>query len=337
VTFKIRRPRIVALVLAHIIALAACPTIAAAAPIPTKQATAATAPLQLYDKITSVIQNEFYDNRARSPEFKRAIARYRAPIKTREDAINAARSVIKDLNDPYTWLLDQTIITRREAKRSGLTVSPPVKIKVETPRGEVQQPVRIVSERPSVEADWLSPDTAYLQISDFDNRLLMSQLQRAVTNYNIASAKNLVLDLRGNVGGFVTAAAQVLGFLMGSTPNIATLKMAKDVQPLSLDWPKSNPQFKGKLVVLVDHRTASASELVAATVQKQHRGKIIGERTAGSNLWKGDREIEPGLVLYLAFAEWKVSPAKFTGVIPDVVVPGRKEQLQRALKVLSEE
>lgn len=294
----------------------------------------ANAPVRLYDKITAIIQKDFYDDRARTVEFSRKILQLRAKVNTREDAILQSRNVIKSLGDPYTWLLDRTIIERREAKRSGLTFSEPVKMKVQTPRGPVEQPVRIVTERASVEADWLDPDTVYLQISDFDNRMLQTQLQRAVASFRIATAKSMVLDLRGNVGGFVNAAAQVLGFVMGTTPNVATLRMAKGVEPLSLNWPRSNPQFKGKLVVLVDHRSASASELVAAAVQKQHRGKIVGERTAGSNLWKGEREIEPGLVLYIAFAEWKTAPGKFQGVTPDVVVQGPKEQLRAALKLL---
>jgi C-terminal processing protease CtpA/Prc len=276
--------------------------------------------LKLYDKITAVVRDEFYDGRARTPEFRRAITRYRERVTNREQAIAAARSVIAKLGDPYSWLLDQNNIERREVRQSGVKRLPPMDITVKLHGQELTRRVPVITEKLAVKASWLDPETGYLVISDFDNKLMPQQLQRAVSAMKFDSAKYLIVDLRGNSGGFISSAAQALGFLMGSAQNIATLHTAHGDKPLNLNWPPSNPRFSGKLAVLVNGGTGSASELVAAAVQKRKRGLIVGQRTAGSNLWKGDRVIEPGLVLYLSFAQWTIQPEKFEGVVPDIIV-----------------
>jgi C-terminal processing protease CtpA/Prc len=277
-------------------------------------------PRQLYDKITSIIRDEYYDNRARTPEFRKTIASYKTGIKTRDQAITAARRIIADLHDPYSRLLDQTVIDRRVVKRSGVKELPPIDLTINLHGQQVTQRVPVITERLAVKGSWLDPETAYLIIDDFDNRLMSQQLQRTVSALNLSSAKSLIVDLRGNVGGFISNAAQLLGFVMGSAQNLATVHTAHGDKPLNLNWPATNPRFTGKLVVLVDHRTASASELVAAAVKKRKRGLIIGQQTAGSNLWKGDRVIEPGLILYLSFAQWTIDHEKYSGITPDIVV-----------------
>jgi carboxyl-terminal processing protease len=279
------------------------------------------APLDLYNQITSIILNEYYDSRARSPEFKKVIRANAAGIKTRAEAISAAQTVIAKLGDPFTSLLDQQQIQKREVKQSGIKNLPPVKVTVKTGGTETTKTIPVRTENIAVQASWLNADTAYLYVGDFDNRLMPKQLQRAVESQNLTSAKNLILDLRGNVGGFVSNAAQLLGFLMGSAKDVATLQTAHGIQPLNLTWPASNPRFTGKLIVLVDKHSASASELVAAAIQKHKRGILIGEKTSGSNIWKGNRTIEPGLILYLAFAKWSVQSGKYTGLVPDKLVP----------------
>lgn len=299
---------------------------------------AAQRPVELYDQITKFVHDEFYDGRARTPEFDRIIAHYRKGIKTRDDAILAARTVIARLGDPYSWLLDEKIIERRAEKQSGVKRLPPANVRLTMNGKEQTRRVPVITEKLAVQASLIDERTALLTITDFDNRLMPQQLQRAVTTMNLSAAKNLIVDLRGNTGGFISNAAQALGFLMGSAQNIATLQTAHGDRPLNLVWPAANPQFRGRLIVLVDRRTASASELVAATIRNRKRGLLVGETTAGANLWKGDHVIEPGLVLYLSFGQWSMQPGKFSGVLPDKIVErkagARDNQLEAAIQLL---
>jgi C-terminal processing protease CtpA/Prc len=92
--------------------------------------------------------------------------------------------------------------------------------------------------------------------------------------------KGLVLDLRGNGGGRVDTLKVMLGYLMDHDVKIADRVERKDTKEL-IAKRQGNP-FTGKLIVLVDSGSASASELLARVVQLEHRGTVVGDATAGA-------------------------------------------------------
>ncbi|HEX7957287.1 MAG TPA: S41 family peptidase, partial [Pyrinomonadaceae bacterium] len=93
--------------------------------------------------------------------------------------------------------------------------------------------------------------------------------------------KTLVLDLRGNGGGFVVSLERLVGHLFDREVKVADLKGRKEMKPV-LAKPRGGSPFKGQLVVLVDADSASASELLARVVQLEKRGIVLGDRTSGS-------------------------------------------------------
>ena len=93
-------------------------------------------------------------------------------------------------------------------------------------------------------------------------------------------AKALVLDLRGNGGGAVAALRQLVSLVMDHDVHVATELGREKTTPVTVK-PVSHP-FTGTLVVLVDSQSASASEVFARVVQLEHRGTVIGDRTAGA-------------------------------------------------------
>jgi C-terminal processing protease CtpA/Prc len=90
----------------------------------------------------------------------------------------------------------------------------------------------------------------------------------------------LVLDLRGNGGGLEATMLALLGELFDHDVAIGALRQRNGERPLVAKALGSHP-YIGKLIVLIDSRSASASEVVARTVQLQHRGTVIGDRSAG--------------------------------------------------------
>jgi C-terminal processing protease CtpA/Prc len=92
--------------------------------------------------------------------------------------------------------------------------------------------------------------------------------------------KALILDLRGNPGGSVEALKYVVGDLFDKEVKIADRVGRKEGKPI-IAKPRHSP-FTGKLIVLVDHRSASAAELLARVVQLEKRGTVIGDGTSGS-------------------------------------------------------
>jgi C-terminal processing protease CtpA/Prc len=92
--------------------------------------------------------------------------------------------------------------------------------------------------------------------------------------------KALVFDLRGNPGGSVETLEYFVGDLFGKGVKIADRIGRKENKP-QVAKGSHNP-YAGKLIVLVDSRSASAAELFARLTQIEHRGVVLGDRTSGS-------------------------------------------------------
>ena len=93
--------------------------------------------------------------------------------------------------------------------------------------------------------------------------------------------RSLIIDLRGNGGGREDTLKVILGYLMDHDVKIADRLDRKDKKEHVIAKHQGKP-FTGKLIVLVDAGSASASELLARVVQLEHRGTVIGDKTAGA-------------------------------------------------------
>jgi C-terminal processing protease CtpA/Prc len=93
--------------------------------------------------------------------------------------------------------------------------------------------------------------------------------------------KTLILDLRGNGGGWVTTITRLIANLIDHDVKIGDNVFRKETKPLMAKT-RADKAYKGKLIILVDSRSASASEVLSRTVQLEKRGTIIGDQTAGA-------------------------------------------------------
>ncbi|HEV2489526.1 MAG TPA: S41 family peptidase [Candidatus Acidoferrales bacterium] len=140
--------------------------------------------------------------------------------------------------------------------------------------------------------------------------------------------KALILDLRGNPGGSVDTLERVVGNVMDHNVTIAT-RVARKAEKPQLAKTRGKDIFEGKLIVLIDSRSASAAELVARTVQLEHRGTVVGDQSAGAVMEARFYPEHIGLdtqVFYgasITDANLIMSDGKSlegVGVIPDVIV-----------------
>jgi carboxyl-terminal processing protease len=90
----------------------------------------------------------------------------------------------------------------------------------------------------------------------------------------------LILDLRGNSGGAEETLLRLIGSLCDHDVTVGELKRRKETKPL-IAKTRGEGAFKGKLVVLVDSESASASEVLARVVQLEKRGVVLGDRSSG--------------------------------------------------------
>lgn len=97
----------------------------------------------------------------------------------------------------------------------------------------------------------------------------------------LKDSTNLIIDLRNNGGGYVVALERLAGYFVEKDTEIATLKGRKPMKPM-LAKTAGKDVFKGKMIVLVDGNSASASEVLARFLQLQQRAVVIGDRSAGA-------------------------------------------------------
>jgi len=97
---------------------------------------------------------------------------------------------------------------------------------------------------------------------------------------SVAGHKKLILDLRGNPGGLTDTATHLIGYFFDHPVNIGTEVSRGHSKPL-IAKNQSSHEFGGDLIVLVDSRSASSSEMFARVMQIEKRGKVVGDVTAG--------------------------------------------------------
>jgi carboxyl-terminal processing protease len=161
---------------------------------------------------------------------------------------------------------------------------------------------------------------------------------------NVKSSKTLILDLRGNGGGSASILKRMIGYFFDKEIKIGDEKRRKDTKPF-IAKPRGGDVFKGKLIVLVDQESASASEVFAKVVQLNARGKIIGDTTAGSVMESEWQQIDGGFGRNLWFgatvtvADLIMTDGKSlekVGVTPDeIVLPTGKDLAEAKDPVLS--
>ena len=141
--------------------------------------------------------------------------------------------------------------------------------------------------------------------------------------------QNLIVDLRGNPGGAIDTLKQLVGGMFEKEVKIGDRLGRKDSKP-EVAKPLHNP-FTGKLVVLVDARSASAAELFARIIQLEKRGVVMGDRTAGAVMEAKHYDEKSGtdsVIFYgSSITEWDLimtdgKSLEHVGVMPDeLLVP----------------
>jgi carboxyl-terminal processing protease len=154
----------------------------------------------------------------------------------------------------------------------------------------------------------------------------------------------MILDLRGNPGGLLDTAIDIMGEFIPEGPLM--VERWGDGREVVYQSDGSHLAAEIPLVVLVDEGSASASEVLAAAVQARERGTIVGEQTFGKGTVQNWHQLSDGGGLRVTIARWLSPDGEWVdgnGVRPDVVVewsgprpkePGEDVQLNAAIDVL---
>lgn len=201
-------------------------------------------------------------------------------------------------------------------------------------------------EIPNVESEVFEGGIGYVKLNQF-SAPARAQIDEALEEIEAENLNALILDLRGNPGGFLSSAVSIASAFIedgnilieqfgDGTEEIFTA----DGSYLGLDIP---------IVVLVDERSASGSELVAGAMQDNGVATLIGVTTFGKGTVQNQSELVNGGGVRLTIARWLTPNGNWihgNGIVPDIVVewsvedreenPDEDPQLEAALEFLRE-
>jgi carboxyl-terminal processing protease len=136
---------------------------------------------------------------------------------------------------------------------------------------------------PSVERTFfVGAGIGYIRVSSFEEKTA-AQLKAAIEKLGGDRLHGLVLDLRGNPGGLVTAAIDMASLFLPPGTKIVTVR-GRHVPEKSEVVPDTATPYHFKLAVLVNEKTASASEIVSGALQDHDRATILGSPSFGKGL-----------------------------------------------------
>ncbi len=155
----------------------------------------------------------------------------------------------------------------------------------------------------------------------------------ALREFILSGSDKLILDLRGNPGGYLDAAVDMASYFLP----IGKTVVIEDNGPKlgqQIERSKGYDIFNNnlKMVVLVDQGSASAAEILAGALHEQGIAKLVGETTFGKGSVQELVEITPDTALKVTIARW-LTPLGHSisqsGLTPDVVVPLSKKDAQK--------
>ena len=126
-------------------------------------------------------------------------------------------------------------------------------------------------------------ETGYIQLERFAQQTLGEFLQ-ALNELKDQGMKNLIFDLRDNTGGYLQAAIDMVGVFMGRDKLAVYTQNNQTGNRFNYQTQRRGDFEEGRLVILINEYSASASEIVSGAVQDYDRGIIIGRRSFGKGL-----------------------------------------------------
>jgi len=155
----------------------------------------------------------------------------------------------------------------------------------------------------SVDASYMiGKDIGYIKINNFGSTTVQ-EFEKAFNTLRGKGMKQLILSLQGNGGGYLNAAIQLADEFLTTNKLIVYTQGLNQPKTIAESTITGNFE-KGKLIVLVDEFSASASEIVSGALQDWDRAIIIGRRTFGKGLVQRQYPLIDGSMLRLTVARY---------------------------------
>ncbi|MCB9425931.1 MAG: S41 family peptidase [Flavobacteriales bacterium] len=148
----------------------------------------------------------------------------------------------------------------------------------------------------------ISPRLGYIKINRF-SETTHKEFETALKKLLAKKATSLVIDLRDNAGGYMEEAVKIADELLHDEQVIVYIKDNTD--DVNATYASDGGLFeKGKVTLLINENSASASEILAGAIQDNDRGTIIGRRSFGKGLVQKDNDMGDGSIVRLTIARY---------------------------------
>ncbi|MBQ8449872.1 MAG: S41 family peptidase [Bacteroidaceae bacterium] len=175
---------------------------------------------------------------------------------------------------------------------------PGTKLKLEIERPGVKKPMSVIIERASISLPSLPyygilhDSIGYILFDSFTENCA-KEMRRAIVDLKGRGAKSFIIDLRGNGGGSLQESVNIVNLFVPKGKTIVTTKGKIKQANEEYKTTREPMDTESPLIILVDGSTASASEILAGSLQDFDRAVIVGSRTYGKGLVQTTRSL-PG-------------------------------------------
>ncbi len=211
------------------------------------------------------------------------------------------------------------------------------KVKLQIVRAGTKSPLTFTVTRGDVPVKTVSavympaPKVGYISVTSF-GETTYSEFLVALAQLQSKGFENLIIDLRGNPGGYMETAVQLANeFLPKNSLIVYTQGRKSPRKEYTTDGRGAYPEMP--LVVLLDETSASASEIFAGAIQDNDRGTVIGRRSFGKGLVQAPIEFRDGSMLRLTTARYYTPSGR---CVQKPYVPGHDEDYEADLILRAE-
>jgi carboxyl-terminal processing protease len=187
--------------------------------------------------------------------------------------------------------------------------------------------------------------TGYIRFTSFTQDCI-NDVKNALTDLKSKNPQYIILDLRGNPGGLLTEAVDIVNLFVGPGNEVVSTKGKVKQFDEDFKTTKTAVDDKIKLAVLINRGSASASEIVAGAIQDLDRGIIVGQRSYGKGLVQITRPLSYNTQLKVTTAKYYIPSGRCiqardfshpnedgsVGIIPDSLISEFKTKNGRIVK-----
>jgi len=208
---------------------------------------------------------------------------------------------------------------------------PNTRVKLEVKREGIEDPLDFELTRAKIHTKSVNygliegQNIGYLRIKIFGDDT-KREVETALKFFNGKNIDRIVIDLRGNPGGKLDEAIGISDFFLEKGKVIVTTKGRKGSGQVQESKARNDQLYRGKLIVLVNKGSASASEILAGALKDNNRGKLLGEKTFGKGSVQRLFELSDLVGITLTVAKYYTpSGASIhgVGIEPDISVSGQ--------------